>query len=579
MTDGIRVYRHRGHYIINAVLNSAGPCDFGYWLCSTIPCGRDDNQFEVWLARQRLLCDQNIANDTVHPFDGDMESGRFGPAGWAFQIGEERPFRYGNNTYKFPDPCSWIYEIDLDNLVLHVNNTPLFRLDCMPPAEEFDQYVECDHYDHISYSLQTPEEYRFDTERRRPVADSLLVDEYGQLPCSSMSIHQLLEFPENMSDKELVRLAMLEISIGALMRAHKSGIALRMLKLAINRDAISDYTFALALSILDIAVSPMIYIPPSFCKDDQESKFNGDFVWLRANICIRICTHLVDDQNMQAVIAEIVRFVRHPSQAIKQVAFGIAFSVFHCVIIRFGTDGSIAHTPVLQFLPSFFALTPSTDGITAISRLCYLPDPDIAVKLFPLHDFVRRSSQPFTAFPAVNTMVWKVPLLPAGHILARVPNEIWQMIAKNLNITCDLLAFSLITRCTLNIGADICANPRISNYMLIKLAEERDSMGRRAEIDLDALSDEESDEESDVDVKFSEGVFNNLCRATFVTINKDGEARWLFVGPFEETRTWRTHLSFHATGNFVMRLLVTPSPSSRFYPTSHGIPIPYVELK
>ncbi len=40
----------------------------------------------------------------------------------------------------------WSFEIDLDNLVFHINHTPMFRLDCMPSSDDFGRFISWDHY-------------------------------------------------------------------------------------------------------------------------------------------------------------------------------------------------------------------------------------------------------------------------------------------------------------------------------------------------------------------------------------------------------------------------------------------------
>jgi hypothetical protein len=65
---------------------------------------------------------------------------------------DERPDR---------DPLIGVYELDLNNLVLHFDSFPLFRLDHVPPPDLFLQAIGYNHYGHPAVSKNTPNEYRY----------------------------------------------------------------------------------------------------------------------------------------------------------------------------------------------------------------------------------------------------------------------------------------------------------------------------------------------------------------------------------------------------------------------------------
>ncbi len=56
----------------------------------------------------------------------------------------------------------WSYEIDLDNLVFHINHTPMFRLDCMPSSDDFCRFISWDHYGERFYAENMPERHRYE---------------------------------------------------------------------------------------------------------------------------------------------------------------------------------------------------------------------------------------------------------------------------------------------------------------------------------------------------------------------------------------------------------------------------------
>jgi hypothetical protein len=75
--------------------------------------------------------------------------------------------------------------------------------------------------------------------------------------------------------------------------------------------------------------------------------------------CLRIITHLDDEDNLKASIGDLVHHIDALPDKVGTV-YGIACSIFHCAIVRVDKDElctSFAHTPALQFLPSFYART------------------------------------------------------------------------------------------------------------------------------------------------------------------------------------------------------------------------------
>lgn len=114
-------------------------------------------------------------------------------------------------------------------------------------------------------------------------------------------------------------------------------------------------------------------------------------MWLRENLCVFTWTHLYDESNLKAAVVAITSCLRSQSPASN--SFGVAFSLFHCVIVKLeGETGKVSHTGALDFLPSWYAYSPSTPGITALARLSEylnhlsLGHPDVAVRTTkPLH--------------------------------------------------------------------------------------------------------------------------------------------------------------------------------------------------
>ena len=122
----------------------------------------------------------------------------------------------------------------------------------------------------------------------------------------------------------------------------------------------------LALTLVNFAVGlPIPSLPRAIYGN------TCDFVWIRKDVCLRITTHLDDDDILKASIGDLVHHINTTPDKVGTV-YGIAYSIFHCAIVRVDRNEpgtSFAHTPALQFLPSFYARTMFTSGIESLSRL------------------------------------------------------------------------------------------------------------------------------------------------------------------------------------------------------------------
>ncbi|KAF8959616.1 hypothetical protein BDZ97DRAFT_1922790 [Flammula alnicola] len=152
--------------------------------------------------------------------------------------------------------------------------------------------------------------------------------------------------------------------------------------------------------------------------------------WLREDLCLLWATRLDDEAIMQAAVARLFMRVTQASPKAKNIVYGIVISLFHIVIVRVDlgvSEGSFKHTAALQFLPSFYAKSPSTPGISAAVRLGYallcrdlehLPDS-------PTYFGEHRNPE---------------------SVVGTIPTEIWTSIAGMLYRPADLIRLSLISR-------------------------------------------------------------------------------------------------------------------------------------
>ena len=147
------------------------------------------------------------------------------------------------------------------------------------------------------------------------------------------------------------------------------GLSIQCLEQVWKCGEISSNLLDLSCSIVKFSLGPMIYKKNSFIR--QLPHGARGLIWLIPHVCLRIVTHLNDESNLQAVVVDLFDDVMDHPDNVRGAVYGIGFSFYHCVIVRIDTDqpGSFKHTPALQFLPSWYATSQSTPGITALVRL------------------------------------------------------------------------------------------------------------------------------------------------------------------------------------------------------------------
>lgn len=120
-----------------------------------------------------------------------------------------------------------------------------------------------------------------------------------------------------------------------------------------------------------------------------------DFTCVREDTVVCMTTHLYDERCPQASVSRLIDEISKQKDNPGHY-FGIAFSVFHCAVVKVVKDAhtiSFSHTSAVQFLPSFCAYSPSTPGITALARLGHRIDPALfqrAIEVF--HRYIREMS-------------------------------------------------------------------------------------------------------------------------------------------------------------------------------------------
>jgi hypothetical protein len=134
----------------------------------------------------------------------------------------------------------WIYEIDLDNLVFHVDSQPLFRLDNMPPDDVFMRGISFDNFGHRALHEHTPAQFHYDWRAPppSPPPESLAAYHRYNNRSSTNSVHDLLSIPVEKSSIELTRTALVEVLVTRCMGKSGVGHDVRVLENVPDRDHI-----------------------------------------------------------------------------------------------------------------------------------------------------------------------------------------------------------------------------------------------------------------------------------------------------------------------------------------------------
>jgi len=183
------------------------------------------------------------------------------------------------------------------------------------------------------------------------------------------------------------------------------------------------------LSLVSLAVGPPM---PSLPRNPDRDIW--DFItWIRKDVCLHITTHLDDEDNLRASIGNLVHRIDTTQDKVGTV-YGIACSLFHCAIVRVDKDvhgTSFAHTPALQFLPSFYARKISTPGIEALSRLgCQSSGVEFLTAISEAYNLPRITHK---------------ELLVPKSVAAKVPVELWANVGQFITSPIDLVKLASIS--------------------------------------------------------------------------------------------------------------------------------------
>src|SRR6266852_8041950 len=229
---GYKVYRHKGRFYVYYNNSHSSPNGFGLNILHEIPRNVSKEEFEEWVKKTREYV---YAHRDSHVLKDPDES-------WSYVL-DKQP----ENGLSI----EWIYEIDLDNLVFHVDSQPLFRLDNMPPDSIFIKCISYDHFGHRALHEHTPAEFRYDWRAPppSPLTESLVAYNRYNKRSPTSSVHDLLSVPMVKSSIEGARTALVEVLVTLCMAERGVGHDVRSLENVPDRDHIPESMFQLALSL------------------------------------------------------------------------------------------------------------------------------------------------------------------------------------------------------------------------------------------------------------------------------------------------------------------------------------------
>ena len=163
---------------------------------------------------------------------------------------------------------AWVYEIDFDRKIFHVNGMPFYSLECLPDEEDFLKYLlddsddgRRDHYGHIACASECPPEHKY-KRPAPPVVDDSDIATYQSLVCagSHMALSDMLAIRRDiLSPDENVRVSLLEVTIGQCMVREDLGEIIYKLGVVFDHNQLTDEEWSIACSMANFAFVPQIF--------------------------------------------------------------------------------------------------------------------------------------------------------------------------------------------------------------------------------------------------------------------------------------------------------------------------------
>ncbi|KAH7905946.1 hypothetical protein BJ138DRAFT_1163770 [Hygrophoropsis aurantiaca] len=331
--------------------------------------------------------------DSTSDTEDDYDTYNFSPAEDAYldkcYTYPDEYFRIEESMHTIKPPyvtsaAEYTYELDFDRNVFHFQGQPFYALDNLPSDREFLRSVVArDRFGNPAPRKRCPKEHVYAWKVAPPVVD--LDEVRARIPAASVEgtelpMHTILGTNAHLSRAEATRVRVLESIVANYLHNGEIAALVHEFETFAGPAQISEPAWRMARALVNFPFMLQIF---GQGYDDRDAQ--TEFTWVRRDIVAYVTTHLDDAASLRAAVLRIVEAcMRDDEKAEKRpdMLFGVAFSVHHCIVVRVlrKPDNKISyqHTPALQFVPSFFADSPSTPGITALARLAFsVPDADL----------------------------------------------------------------------------------------------------------------------------------------------------------------------------------------------------------
>ncbi|KAF5352258.1 hypothetical protein D9757_012511 [Collybiopsis confluens] len=357
-TRGFFIYRYKGFYFVRYNYSDSYPDGLGVEAASEIPS--DPAQFEAYVKGLKQELQKLLGCLKKGGEDEEVDS---------YIIQTDAP---KNDLF-----IEWMYEIDLDNYVFHVDGEPMFDLKRMPYGDEFVSYIGSDKYGRRCPESTTPAHHRYKLPVLPPPSPDVL-ELYQNSTTLVESVHQVLDVQAKMPPVERLRAEMVQTYIGTSMPSFSPSFDLAP-------QGVFLFIKERIATICGLFCGPLLFDPTFsyFIQDpDLKMSIGEPYEWIvDSEFCILITQRLDSEARLQASVVELVQNVsRHfkdKENVGGTVLYGAILSPSHVSIVRIAIveDGNRAftttHTPALQFIPSNLDHEANTPGIEALARLGY----------------------------------------------------------------------------------------------------------------------------------------------------------------------------------------------------------------
>jgi hypothetical protein len=283
---------------------------------------------------------------------------------------------------------------------------------------------------------------------------------------SHVALSDLLAINDFLTPDEHVRVSLLEVMIGQCMIHPVIGKDIYNIGIVFDHSQLTDDQWSIACFMASIA-----FVPPIF--DDIQHTWHPEpnrkeFTWVREDIVVFIASHLDDERCLQASVSRLINAIMEQKDNLGDY-FGIAFSVYHCALVKVVKDAhtmTFSHTNALQFLPSFYACSPSTPGITALARLSLRIDPALFTRVVEIYRYNRPTEVGNETGELLVERADGSNDVPPNIICPPLPFELWNEIALHLHYS-ELISFGLVSKLFREVASEILRYPHLCGYRLV----------------------------------------------------------------------------------------------------------------